>query len=414
MKKQNGITLASLVITIIVLLILAGISIATITGYDSIPDNAKTAVDSSRQDTTEEQNMVNTLDELLKEHLGILTPLTGAAEVDASGLAKKNTLIKPYENSNFQIVIPKGWAPAILAGSNSTTSLPGEDGSVASIMPADQWENITTEQINKGIVIVDHAITYDNGQTAGTVPDFNEFVWVPMPESEDFARVEWTTPCGYDAEGNAIQGSGTKHYLADEATVNRYWDDQSTTEYTKMVSSVNKYKGFYIGRYEASANGTKAQSKRGQVPKYEVTQTEAITMCNNMHIMYGIEWDSTLNWLNGNATIAALIQGESETEEITRTMELEDIQTYSGYWGGFMDSQGNAIAGMEKIETGTSEYCKANNIYDLSGHMAEWSQENYSTGGNVVVRGGYVVAEALPVATRMDALPDGVDSLVRF
>ena len=69
MKSQKGITLVALVITIIVLLILAGVSIATITGYDSIPDNAKAAVDASTQDATAEQEMVNKVDNLFQKYL---------------------------------------------------------------------------------------------------------------------------------------------------------------------------------------------------------------------------------------------------------------------------------------------------------------------------------------------------------
>lgn len=44
MKKQNGITLIALVITIIVLLILAGVSIAMLTGENGILKKATTAV----------------------------------------------------------------------------------------------------------------------------------------------------------------------------------------------------------------------------------------------------------------------------------------------------------------------------------------------------------------------------------
>ena len=45
MNKQKGITLIALVITIIVLLILAGVAISTLTGNDSIINNAGTAVE---------------------------------------------------------------------------------------------------------------------------------------------------------------------------------------------------------------------------------------------------------------------------------------------------------------------------------------------------------------------------------
>ena len=37
----------------------------------------------------------------------------------------------------------------------------------------------------------DKAITYDGGQTSGTVPDFNEYVWIPITDNSKFARVAW-------------------------------------------------------------------------------------------------------------------------------------------------------------------------------------------------------------------------------
>ena len=42
-------------------------------------------------------------------------------------------------------------------------------------MPVEDWNSITAEQINKGIVVVDNAKTYTDG-----VPDFNEYVWIPF------------------------------------------------------------------------------------------------------------------------------------------------------------------------------------------------------------------------------------------
>ena len=69
MKNEKGITLVVLVITIIVLLILAGASISAIRGWDSIPDNANTAVDASNQDTTVEQNMINKISGIFDNYL---------------------------------------------------------------------------------------------------------------------------------------------------------------------------------------------------------------------------------------------------------------------------------------------------------------------------------------------------------
>lgn len=52
MKKSEGITLIALVITIIVLLILAGISIATLTGDNGVLKKANTAGEDTKKQNT--------------------------------------------------------------------------------------------------------------------------------------------------------------------------------------------------------------------------------------------------------------------------------------------------------------------------------------------------------------------------
>ena len=293
-------------------------------------------------------------------------------KVDENGLAKENTTIKPDENSNLQIVIPTGFAPAILQ-TGKTQSLPGQDGRVKNKMPASQWNNITAEDINKGIVVVD--------------ADGNEFVWIPITDASKFAR------------------SAFGKTLAATSTENAYWEDTTTTEYTNMVNSITSNKGFYVARYEASANSdsSKAQSKRGATAWTYISQTDAITKAANYnstlhsHLIYGIEWDSILNWLKGNATISSSTSGQ------TKTMELADLQTNSSSWGNYSGSTGNAAtnSGSEQT-TGKSEYWKANNIYDLAGNVLEWTQEKWSTGTGRADRGGiyYYSGDYYPVADR--------------
>ena len=304
-----------------------------------------------------------------------------AVPVDSNGLATENVTIKPDINSNLQITIPAGFAPAILA-TGTTQSGPGEDGSVASIMPADQWHNITAEQINRGIVIVDHAITYDGGNPTGMTPDFNEYVWIPIPNfEENFRQTAWNGVYGgipFDFK-NGIHPIVQSPISEDEKR-NKFWDDYTTKEYKNMVVSVQHYKGFYLGRYEASAgtNNT-VQSKRNISPWVNVTWATSNEACENntivnMHLMYGIEWDTVLNWLIGNAKILSSTTGK------VKTMDIGDIQTDSNSWGNFNSST--------KQKTGASEYWKANNIYDLAGNVAEWTQEKYSTGSDRSTRGG--------------------------
>ena len=108
-----------------------------------------------------------------------------------------------------------------------------QNGSVKEIMPVEEWSNITKEDINRGIVVIDNKVTYDGGQPTGTVSDFNEYVWIPIPDISKFTRVAWTTPYGYDENGSWGSG-GITHLLSDVSTLNRWWEGKTTQEYKKI------------------------------------------------------------------------------------------------------------------------------------------------------------------------------------
>ena len=125
--------------------------------------------------------------------------------------------------------------------------------------------------------------------------------------------------------------------------------------------------------------------------------------------MYGIEWDSILNWLKGNATISK--DGQNTT------MELADLQTNSCSWGNYSNSTGNASTNSgSKQTTGTSEYWKANNIYDLAGNVWEWTQEKWSTGTLRASRGGFYLhlGDYYPAAYRSSSDASYTDSYRGF
>lgn len=119
---------------------------------------------------------------------------------------------------------------------------------------------------------------------------------------------------------------------------------------------------------------------------------------DNMHLMYGIEWDSTLNWLKGKAIISSSTVGEM------KVIDIENLQNGSSSWGNHLDSRGDAASEPWKLNTvqkqGASEYWKANNIYGLSGNVREWTQERYSTESNRSIRGGGYYRMGYPVAIR--------------
>ena len=70
MKKENGITLIALVITIIVMLILAGVVVAMLTGQGNIIRNAENVVGEYNNSVTEEQELLNTIEKYFENYLG--------------------------------------------------------------------------------------------------------------------------------------------------------------------------------------------------------------------------------------------------------------------------------------------------------------------------------------------------------
>ena len=69
MKRENGITLIALVITIIVLLILAGVALATLTGQGSIIGNAENVVGRYNNGVIVEQQLLNEIEGYLSSSI---------------------------------------------------------------------------------------------------------------------------------------------------------------------------------------------------------------------------------------------------------------------------------------------------------------------------------------------------------
>ena len=154
----------------------------------------------------------------------------------------------------------------------------------------------------------------------------------------------------------------------------------------KMIESVKKYGGFYIGRYETgNLNQPEAVVKKMNEDINYATWYEMYELCKNLaggnenvttSMIWGSLWDETLQWLlESNAKI-------STGEVIDYTRIGED----SVSWGNYNDATfeyTNKSGGIRtkykgsstEIPTGGTEYTKANNIYDLAGNMREWTLE---------------------------------------
>jgi hypothetical protein len=192
--------------------------------------------------------------------------------------------------------------------------------------------------------------------------------------------VSYNPYAGFFEQYDLINKRGTKTKF----TTYQGLAEQYINDFDNMVEGVNKYSGFYIGRYEISGTEEKATVKPGKVLD-GINWYEAYNACmtfDNQYIesgmIYGALWDATMQWLMKSGY------------QVGYTGE-----DYNG-WGIYLYEDVIIKNGKTRLElllhkdtepiTGRTSYSKSNNIYDLSGNCEEWVPEvsNFDR----VLRGG--------------------------
>ena len=413
MRKNKGITLVALVVTIVVLLILAGVSINLVLGNNGIIAKAKDAE-------------------------------TKSAEASQNDLKGMNGLVSKMEGA--------------LAGNGSTGSGSGNGGAGGSGTDTKVPEAGTSETAP---YFPDNTFTKKEGtiDTGLVIQDAsgNEYVWVVVPRT---TAVYATTGLGKttfsDADYTSIENDlkeYTKTYRGSTSFITDTWyaDDKnegwlSETEYktlkNSMLKSVYENGGFYVGRYEAgidTTTGTNRTSIESQVdgkypvpttapvtkadayPYTYVTRTQAQNLASNVNsgtktssLMFGVQWDLVLAFMHNKGNIEdSTLTSNSTTigNYYNSTFDL-DRGKYAQFgqlgntWKNFdsaLDSivVSNETTGkMKKTEqnsyqngilltTGGTEQSKVMNIYDIAGNVCEWTLEKTSnTYDQCVARGG--------------------------
>lgn len=100
-------------------------------------------------------------------------------------------------------------------------------------------------------------------------------------------------------------------------------------------------------------------------------------------LIYGVQWDATVRYL------------EKNYPDISKNSNK--YGNYSGSTFTYIDLTGNtvekAVGEYTLIPTGSTEYTKTNNIYDLCGNVPEWTMESFLGTYRVYRSGGYLGAD---------------------
>ena len=285
-------------------------------------------------------------------------------------------------------------------------------------------------EIDTGFVIYEgeEEVTDSNVQTAQT--SRNQYVWIPVEDiskfygtdangkswgkiydyttgtnsSSTFDEVTGTYAYNWSETNGVMSISSTSSYREPDVLRSRdtpYYlrtykvseDSQldfllrQQTDFKKMINSVEKYGGFYIGRYETGdLSKEQVVVQKGNTNIASQTWYAMYEKCktlsdNNNNIetgmIWGNQWDRTLMWLM-----------ECNAKEETTGKSKEEVISDSTSWGNYYNatftytnSSGSTSTknsgSSTRIPTGSTEYTKANNIYDLAGNVRDWTMEAY-------------------------------------
>ena len=220
--KQKGITLIALVITIIVLLILAGVSIATLTGENGILTRANEAKEATEQARKEEESMLNDLNNLMENYVETTEGFDG--EVNSPKVSSGMIPVK-YENGK--------WLKADESNTNNSWYNYGTGADDK------RWANIVTVKEN----VRDNYINAAENTEINMDDVTTMFVWIPR-----YSYNISYTPSGNKNDGGKIEVSFLQGNTNKEAS----GDITTKTVHPGFEMNGVPLKGIWVAKFEAS------------------------------------------------------------------------------------------------------------------------------------------------------------------
>ena len=389
--RQKGITLIALVVTIVVLIILATVSILAVFGDNGIIARAQTAKDTHEKGKADE---TNTLDDYAS-YIG--NYLDGKGEGSGGG----SDTPKPVEPTI--VAKPDNWT------SNNVVPIDGGDGKA---VPLPNGFYYVGGDILTGLVISDKQ---GDTMTASGVNMGNQFVWIPISSEADLTRTNFDTN-GQPTTDAPARGDNVTN--CSEPYASGYSTEAS--EYNTMRTQVLKYGGFYIGRFEAGVNSTTLRTKvttnqtvvckKGVAPYNYVPWGKAMNDVNTAFAPSRFNSDKVNT--NGAVYLAKNFASQHNYTSVTSTL------TYGCEWDAMCryigDSQRTTptLENYEPELTGSVSTDVSKNIYDLAGNCWEWTMEAYNTVSRVRRGGNYI--NASPVSYRLNYGPINDDDNLSF
>ena len=369
--KENGITLIALIVTIVILLILAGVTLTAVFSDNGIIKRARDAQTKTDQGVQKDLEPMGELEDLINKNSG---------ENKEENAVKISTLVGTVVDKNTKavdaygnkITIPKGFKvlPHGTEAGSATYTYSGDN------IPAVQ-DGIVIENETDGnqfvwvpVGTIKNKDNTTNTITLGRYSDFTakDGIYIPAQSAEDYTQevlIDTTCKelCTFREGGDKTEGTLT----VKNATAR----DLEAFVKTSLANG-----GYYIARFEASGTSTRIGSKYNQTVLTYIEQTNAAKAAREM---YGEVKENN-----------KLIYASDLVNSYAWDTAIIFIQTYSTNVSA--NNYANQNKGGDGVEQKTGltndKYC---NIWDMSGNIHEWTTETtnrVSNGHFGIARGG--------------------------
>lgn len=413
--KNKGVTLIALAVTIVVMLILAGVTISVLNGENGIVKQAQKAKEESKIKELKEKVRIDIAGKRVENINGelrvsvlkeILDKYFDNVPVETQ-ITSETKLKAKEEYGKYEMKISDIDVGEITYETSYTIfkdvngeQVPIPEGYIVS-------ENSDENIVNKGLVISD---------SRG-----NEYVWISCTVDSSsnklqYKRTEW---------GVEKDGTDNSRAIKDELTlkdidvtysktdtdngINEEISKEIVAQINAEKESIKKYGGYYIGRYEVGKDNKTAVIKAEQEPYVNIKWSKAYELAKGIgggegattYLCSSYSWDTAINFI----------------QNTTGKNYATSIIGFNGNWKSqeVKDSSGKVIKPVntaQRLNTGlTTALC---NIYDMGGNVEEFTTElNPGTSETVVLRGGYNYNNA-PAGYRWDVVSGYASSVSGF
>ena len=339
-KQEKGITLIALVVTIVVLLILAGVSISLVLNNNGVISKAKDAKNQYAEAQTNDERQLNEVSDWIDTKVGDTTGGGSVTKIDG-------------------VPIPAGF---VYVGGTKASGL------VISDAAADKEK-------------------YKGQTTVGTDLQGNQFVWIPVENIADYKRSAY----GDNVDTGTIDSSTNSTQIKPRRSSSEYHTEAMPSD---EKTSIETNKGYYIGRYEAgdkestdankfrisgASTSNTITIKAKQAPYNYIKYTDAKALAEGFKTQQNYSSSVTTKLVSSYAWDTAIAFIQKTNSDYGRSSEegnYKDSPTFN--YTGIADTEKNKQTkanGTGKLIP-TGQTTAVNNIYDMGGNVWEWTTES--------------------------------------